>query len=101
PRSHHPAWPGPGPPVPGVTLTTRTPSRSGTAAKSASVTPNGSQRLVRSLAAAAIARRFVRDRQDGRSAEGQDHRTIRAQLEVRQEPGGSRFRVREGELHLD
>src|SRR5207248_37504 len=69
PRSHHPAWPGPGPPVPGVTLTTRIPSRSAAAAKSALVTPNGSQCLVRSLAVAAIARPFVRDRRCGREHE--------------------------------
>ncbi len=58
-RSHHPACPGPCPP-PGVTLTTRTPSRSGAAAKSDPVTPNGSHRLGRSLANAVIARPSVR-----------------------------------------
>ena len=47
-------------PPPGVTLTTRTPSRSGAAAKSASVTPNGSHRLARSSANAVIARPFLR-----------------------------------------
>src|SRR5262249_23158492 len=50
------------PEPPGATLTTLIPSRSGAAAKSASVTPNSSHALLPSLAATAITAALPRGR---------------------------------------